>query len=328
MDIRLVLVGIAVAVAAAVTAIDVVLRRTARPVGPGRSLADIVITTAATLTTLGLAGVAGAVSYDHLRELAESRGEHGWKAHAFPLTVDGIEVVATLAILADRRAGRPSGAFPWIALAAGGVVSLGANILIAEDDVIARIIAGWPAVALIAAIKMLSRMLEHPADDSMPRDDTAKPQASGARHLTEPDISRGAADHDGIRPDDGSRHAPNVSRDDPDMSRHDGDDHAPGEDLEQPWPVDLIRRIPVNADRYRRWQSVWADMKDGETDLRALAQRHNFDVRSVQAIRRAGQVGLLDHPVPIARRLAELASDNGSHGNPPEVPAAPSISGP
>ncbi|GAB3959438.1 hypothetical protein GCM10027614_78920 [Micromonospora vulcania] len=142
MDIRLVLVGIAVAFA--VTAVDVVLRRTARPVGPGRSLTDLVITTAATLTTLGLAGVAGAVSYDHLRELAESRGEQGWKAHAFPLTVDGIEVVATLAILADRRAGRPSGAFPWIALAAGGVVSLGANILIAEDDVIARIIAGWP----------------------------------------------------------------------------------------------------------------------------------------------------------------------------------------
>ncbi|WP_444951089.1 DUF2637 domain-containing protein [Micromonospora ureilytica] len=326
MDIQLVLVGIAVAIA--VTAIDVVLRRTARPLGPGRSLTDIVITTAATLTTLGLAGVAGAVSYDHLRELAESRGEHGWKAHTFPLTVDGIEVVATLAILADRRAGRPSGAFPWIALAAGGVVSLGANILIAEDDVIARIIAGWPAVALIAAIKMLSRMLEHPADDSTGGDDTTEPQASGARHLTEPDISSGAPDHDRIRPDDGSRHDPNVSRDDPDMSRHDGDDHAPGEDLEQPWPVDLIRRIPVNADRYRRWQSVWADMKDGETDLRALGQRYNFDVRSVQAIRRAGQVGMLDHPVPIARRLAELASRNGSHDNPPEVPAGPSILGP
>ncbi|MEU7802457.1 DUF2637 domain-containing protein [Micromonospora arborensis] len=325
MDIRLVLVGIAVAVA--VTAIDVVLRRTARPVGPGRSLTDLVITTAATLTTLGLAGVAGAVSYDHLRELAESRGEHGWKAHAFPLTVDGIEVVATLAILADRRAGRPSGAFPWIALAAGGVVSLGANILIAEDDVIARIIAGWPAVALIAAIKMLSRMLEHPTASPVQRDEEPEPQASGERHLSEPEIAGRAPDYDN-RPDDVSRHDPDVSRDDPDVSRPDGDDHESGEDLEQPWPVDLIRRIPVNADRYRRWQAVWADMKDGETDLRALAQRHNFDVRSVQAIRRAGQVGMLDHPVPIARRLAELGSRNGSHDNPPEVPAAPLISGP
>ncbi|MEV4210090.1 DUF2637 domain-containing protein [Micromonospora sp. NPDC049662] len=325
MDTRLVLVGIAVAIA--VTAIDVVLRRTARPVGPGRSLTDLVITTAATLTTLGLAGVAGAVSYDHLRELAESRGEQGWKAHAFPLTVDGIEVVATLAILADRRAGRPSGAFPWIALAAGGVVSLGANILIAEDDVIARIIAGWPAVALIAAIKMLSRMLEHPADDSMQRDHTTEPQASGTRHFTEPDISSGALDHDGIRPDDGSRHDPDVSRDEPGVSRHDGGDHESGEDFEQPWPVDLIRRIPVNADRYRRWQAVWADMKDGETDLHVLGQRHNFDVRSVQAIRRAGQVGMLDHPIPTARRLAELAPHNGSHDSSPEAPAAPSTPG-
>lgn len=173
---------------------------------------------------------------------------------------------------------------------------------------------------------MLSRMLEHPVDDSLRRDDTAEPQASGERHHTEPEIAGRAPDDDN-RPDDVSRHAPDVSRDDPDVSRPDGDDHGPGEDLEQPWPIDLIRRIPVNADRYRRWQAVWADMKDGETDLRALGQRHDFDVRSVQAIRRAGQVGMLDHPVPIARRLAELASHNGSHDSSPEASAAPSTPG-
>src|SRR5262249_19250396 len=32
-------------------------------------------------------------------------------------------------------------------------------------------------------------------------------------------------------------------------------------------PVDLMRRIPVDQDRYRRWLEVWADLRHGATDL-------------------------------------------------------------
>jgi len=51
----------------------------------------------------GLAGIAGAISYSHMRQLAAAHGQAGWHAHAFPLSVDGIEIVASLVLLADRR---------------------------------------------------------------------------------------------------------------------------------------------------------------------------------------------------------------------------------
>lgn len=66
---------------------------------------------AAGVTVVGLAGVAGAISYSHMRALAVARGEAGWQAHTFPLSVDGIEIVASLVLLVDRliahRVGKP-----------------------------------------------------------------------------------------------------------------------------------------------------------------------------------------------------------------------------
>jgi hypothetical protein len=35
--------------------------------------------------------------------LALAHGETGWQAHALPLSVDGIEIMASLVLLADRR---------------------------------------------------------------------------------------------------------------------------------------------------------------------------------------------------------------------------------
>ena len=70
------------------------------------SRADTCIRTAAGVTVAGLAGIAGAISYSHMQELAAAHGERGWQAHAFPLSVDGIEIVASLVLLADRRSGR------------------------------------------------------------------------------------------------------------------------------------------------------------------------------------------------------------------------------
>ena len=66
----------------------------------------------ATVTVAGLAGIAGALSYSHMRQLAEAHGQAGWHAHALPLSVDGVEVVASLVLLADRRTGRRSAGCP------------------------------------------------------------------------------------------------------------------------------------------------------------------------------------------------------------------------
>jgi hypothetical protein len=143
--------------------------------------ADRWISRMAAITVAGLAGIAGALSYSHMRALAEDHGQAGWHAHAFPLSVDGVEIVASLVLLADRRAGHRSGWLPWTALASGTAGSLAANIATAHPDLVSRIIAGWPALALLLAVKLLSGILEHRATRVRPpRDDeSALPQGDG-----------------------------------------------------------------------------------------------------------------------------------------------------
>lgn len=44
------------------------------------------------------------ISCSHMRQLAAAHGDTGWHAHAFPLSVDGVEIVASLVLLADSPA--------------------------------------------------------------------------------------------------------------------------------------------------------------------------------------------------------------------------------
>jgi hypothetical protein len=140
---------------------------------------DIGIRAAAGVTVAALAGIAGAISYSHMRELAAAHGETGWQAHTFPLSVDGIEIVASLVLLADRRTGRRSGWLPWAALAAGTTASLAANVAAAGADLVGRVVAGWPAFALLVAIKLLAQLLE-------PRRDGDRPVKADDRPITPP----------------------------------------------------------------------------------------------------------------------------------------------
>ncbi|OKJ23953.1 SpdA protein [Streptomyces sp. CB00316] len=95
--------------------------------------------------------IAGALSFAHLHDLAEAAGQDGWKAWAYPVSVDLLLVAAwrRMRTTADNRA-----AWAWfiIALAA----SLGANVatagLLDLGDVPAWLrilVAGWPALAFL-----------------------------------------------------------------------------------------------------------------------------------------------------------------------------------
>jgi hypothetical protein len=69
---------------------------------------DACIRAGGAVTVAGLAGVAGAISYSHTRQPAAVDSEVAWRTRAFPLSVDGIEIVAALVLLADRRMRRRS----------------------------------------------------------------------------------------------------------------------------------------------------------------------------------------------------------------------------
>ncbi|HEY2673423.1 MAG TPA: DUF2637 domain-containing protein, partial [Rugosimonospora sp.] len=166
------------------------------------------LTRAATvLVVTALAGVAGAISFSHMSTLALAHGQSGWKSTAFPISVDGLELMSSLYILAQRRAGRGSGWLPWAALVVGTVASLAANVAVGGDDSVGRALAGWPAISLLVSIKMLFSLFDHDEEDrpmvpSRPSVPGTVPETVRADQRTVPDSPavrgtvRGAV-HDG-----------------------------------------------------------------------------------------------------------------------------------
>ena len=101
-----------------------------------------------------VATVAAVVSYEHMREVAERAGE-GWRAWLLPLSVDGLVIASSMALLTRRRAGRPGGRLAWCALLGGVGASLAANVAAAEPTATARVVAAWPALAFAVAFELL-----------------------------------------------------------------------------------------------------------------------------------------------------------------------------
>ncbi|MFB7637038.1 DUF2637 domain-containing protein [Streptomyces sp. NPDC056149] len=97
--------------------------------------------------------IAGALSFAHLHDIAQAAGQEGWKAWAYPVSVDLLFVAAwrrLRTLRADHRATRPAWTWFVIALAA----SLGANIATAGLLDLTHVpawlrilVAGWPALA-------------------------------------------------------------------------------------------------------------------------------------------------------------------------------------
>ncbi|GAA1889907.1 DUF2637 domain-containing protein [Asanoa iriomotensis] len=124
---------------------------------------DKILLTLTASFVAGLAIVAGAISFAHMRELATHHGQLGWKSYAFPISVDGLEIVASLYLVAQRRAGRPPGVIPWVALIVGTVASLAANVAVGGADPIGKALAGWPALSMLVSVKLLFGLIDHNA---------------------------------------------------------------------------------------------------------------------------------------------------------------------
>lgn len=138
---------------------------TAETVSPrGRRLA---VVTAITGTVFIAAG-AFWLSFTALADLARRSGIDAGQAWAWPLIVDGIIVVATVAVVALASQRRPTW-YPWTLLAAGAVVSVTANaihaIIAADTDVpavLAASVAAIPPLVLLS-ITHLTVILTRPA---------------------------------------------------------------------------------------------------------------------------------------------------------------------
>ncbi|MBA2807431.1 DUF2637 domain-containing protein [Streptomyces sp. KM273126] len=97
------------------------------------------------------AAIAAALSFAHLHDLAAAAGQDGWKAWAYPVSVDLLLVAAWRRL----RSGEAKAA-GWCWFLVALTASLGANVatagLLDLDDVPAWLrilVAGWPAVAFL-----------------------------------------------------------------------------------------------------------------------------------------------------------------------------------
>ncbi|MET9884662.1 DUF2637 domain-containing protein [Streptomyces sp. NPDC006430] len=95
--------------------------------------------------------IAGALSFAHLHDLAAAAGQDGWKAWAYPVSVDLLLVAAWRRM---RTNAENRDAWLWFAIAL--IASLGANVATAGlldlhnvPPWLRILVAGWPALAFL-----------------------------------------------------------------------------------------------------------------------------------------------------------------------------------
>ncbi|MFF4349970.1 DUF2637 domain-containing protein [Streptomyces sp. NPDC001530] len=117
---------------------------------------------------LVVASVAAYASYVHQRHFALHGGADSVSAALWPLSVDGLLLLATIGLLKPaHRVSRRTHATAWMAFSLGIFVSLAANM--AAAPVLAWqpiLVAGWPPIALLFAVELLTL---HPTDRATDR---------------------------------------------------------------------------------------------------------------------------------------------------------------
>lgn len=138
--------------------------------------------------TAAVAGIAAYASYGHMRGVALAHGEAHLAAALLPLSVDGMMAVAAVTMLDDRRAGRGTTRWAWVGFLVGVLASLAANVSHADPDLIARMVAAWPPLALVVTVEMLSRGTQtRPSSASPPAAiEPASVEVRPAEKLAEP----------------------------------------------------------------------------------------------------------------------------------------------
>ncbi len=180
---------------------------------------------------VAVAGIAAVVSYRHMRAVALQYGEDPLNSTIIPVSVDGLIVAASMSMLSASRARRKP---PWLAytlLILGSVASLSANVIHADPQLTARIIAAWPSAALIGAYELLIRQIR---DTGYVGTAAIRPGMPGTSHPADA-ITLASAETDRPQaPEVTSPAEQNAGIDEPDPAAQDDTDLIDAPSREQP----------------------------------------------------------------------------------------------
>lgn len=112
------------------------------------------------LSFLVVAGVAAGNSYEHMRDVAFLGHQLDPFASTLPLSVDGLLVIASLALAEDKAQHRQPRTWARGAFWFGAVISLAANVastLVHHHDPLSVGVAAWPPIALLVVTEILAR---------------------------------------------------------------------------------------------------------------------------------------------------------------------------
>ncbi|MGW0209282.1 DUF2637 domain-containing protein [Streptomyces sp. NPDC003233] len=134
--------------------------------------------------------IAAALSFAHLHDLASAAGQHGWKAWAYPVSVDLLLVAAWRRL---RSGGTKAAGWCWFLVAL--TASLGANVstaglldLHAVPAWLRILVAGWPAVAFLGGT-LLAHDSPEPEEASVVEEATVSPPSAPELSVAEPEAA-------------------------------------------------------------------------------------------------------------------------------------------
>jgi hypothetical protein len=125
--------------------------------------------------------IAAAISFAHIHDIAEASGQTGWKAWAYPVSVDVLLVMAWKR-LREAEAGEPVAAprlWFWLSLAASmsaNVATAGVVDLDNPPALLRVLVAAWPVLAFFGGSLLVhSRKTHAEVTDETPQEPAGEP---------------------------------------------------------------------------------------------------------------------------------------------------------
>jgi hypothetical protein len=136
--------------------------------------------------------IAAALSFAHIHDVADAAGQGGWKAWAYPVSVDLLLVMAWAQI--REKNDRPKRA-PWTWFLLSLAASIGANIATAgvinlehPPTALRVLVAGWPVLAFFGGSLLVHSRKAHAEEaDETPQEAAGEPAGEPLEgEVTEP----------------------------------------------------------------------------------------------------------------------------------------------